>query len=97
MSVEYKDSGITFENRNFDGVLWYQPRALSESLNDSVKSKGLGINWGNLLKAAPDVFGHVVQIGTTIASVLTPQDGLDQTIASNTMKTSSVPFKTGYY
>ncbi len=24
MSVEYKDSGITFENRNFDGVLWYQ-------------------------------------------------------------------------
>ena len=36
MSVEYEDSGITFENRNFDGVLWYQPRALTESLNDSV-------------------------------------------------------------
>lgn len=34
--IEYKDSGITFENRNFDGVIWYQPRALSESLNDSV-------------------------------------------------------------
>lgn len=49
------------------------------------------------MKAAPNVIGHVVQIGTTIASVLTPQDGFDQTIASNTMKTSSVPFKTGYY
>lgn len=49
------------------------------------------------MKAAPTVVGHVVQIGTTIASVLTPQVGPDQTIATNTMKTSSVPFKTGYY
>lgn len=67
------------------------------SVSDSVKSKGVGINWGNLLKAAPTVVGHVVQIGTTIASVLTPQDGADQTIATNTIKTSSAPFKTGYY
>lgn len=49
------------------------------------------------MKAAPTVVGHIVQIGTTIASALTPHDGPDQTIANNTMKTSSVPFKTGYY
>lgn len=66
-------------------------------ISDSLKSKGVGINWGNLLKAAPTVLGHVVQIGTTIASSLTTQDGADQTIATNIIKTSSVPFKTGYY
>lgn len=66
-------------------------------ISDSVKSKGVGINWGNLLKAAPTVVGHIVQIGTTIASSLTSQDGADHTIANITIKTSSVPFKTGYY
>ena len=39
----------------------------------------------------------MVQIGTTITSALSTQDGADQTIANNTIKTSSVPFKTGYY
>lgn len=67
------------------------------SVSDSVKSKGVGINWSNLLKAAPTVIGHIVQIGTTITSALSTQDGADQTIANNTIKTSSVPFKTGYY
>jgi hypothetical protein len=44
--------------------------------SDASKFKsGLKINWGNLLKAAPNVIGHVVQIGTTIASVLGVQDG----------------------
>ena len=38
--------------------------------SDVLKTKQLGINWGNILKAAPSVIGHVVQIGTTIASVL---------------------------
>lgn len=58
--------------------------------------KNVGINWGNILKAAPSVIGHVVQIGTTIASVLGVQDET-VTVANNTMKTASVPFKTGYY
>lgn len=69
----------------------------SQPINDSVKSKGVGINWGGLLKAAPTVVGHVVQIGTTIASVLGVQDESNVTIANNTMKTSPVPFKSGYY
>jgi len=56
MSVEYKDSGITFENRNFDGVLWYQPRALSESLSDSVTPSD------SLIKGIDPVYADSVSV-----------------------------------
>ena len=49
------------------------------------------------MKAAPTVIGHVVQIGTTIASVVSPQDGDEPTVATNTMKTSAVDSKTGFF
>lgn len=64
-------------------------------VTDMMKVKGLGINFGNLLKVAPTIFGHMVQIGTTIASVLDSDDA--PTVANNVMKSSNVPFKTGYY
>lgn len=54
-------------------------------------------NWGGLLKSAPSVIGHVVQIGTTIASVFDVQDGDGPTVATNTMKTSAVDSKSGFY
>ena len=43
--------------------------------SDISKMKNVKINWGGLLKVAPTVIGHVVQIGITIASVVSPQDG----------------------
>lgn len=70
----------------------------ASSASDASKIKGsLKFNWGNLLKAAPSVLGHVVQIGTTIASVMDVRDGDAPTVATNTMKTSAVPSKTGFY
>lgn len=45
------------------------PTASSSSDQSKVKSMPK-FSWGNLLKAAPTVIGHVVQIGTTIASIM---------------------------
>lgn len=37
MTVEYKDrTAVIFANRNFDGVIWYQPRLFLESFSDTV-------------------------------------------------------------
>jgi hypothetical protein len=78
MSVEYKDSGITFENRNFDGVLWYQPRALSESLSDSVTPsdsliKGIDPVYADSASASDAI---VKSFSIPLADSMTPSDDL---------------------
>lgn len=71
------------------------PSPVPQSDISKMKS-GVKFNWGNLLKAAPSVIGHVVQIGTTIASVMGVQDD-NATLATNTLKTTAVDGKTGFY
>ena len=64
MYVEYKDYGVIFENRNFDGVIWYQPRALSESLSDSVTSSD------SLVKGISPVYADSASASDEIAKLL---------------------------
>ena len=80
-------------NDNTTDVL---PGSSGSSDVSKIKSN-VGINWGNIFSALPSVIGHVVQIGTTIASVLGFLDGDSATVATNTLKTAAFDSKTGFY
>jgi hypothetical protein len=64
MYVEYKDYVVIFENRNFDGVLWYQPRSFSESLSDSVTFSD------SLVKGISPVYADSASASDEIAKLL---------------------------
>lgn len=69
----------------------------SSNLSDKSRVKqSVGINWGNMLKAVPTVIGHVVSIGTQIATVLAIKDKQD-VVATKTMSTNSVDFAPAAY
>lgn len=60
-------------------------------------SQGLQINWPSLMKSMPSIMGHVVQIGTTIASIAHPTAEQQTLEAKNVDTTKAVPFRTGFF